>query len=389
MDKELTELLDKQLPLNFDKRLVKELKKFRIEWSQKSPIYINFLSTGLTGVYPIRFSSIDEDNFYRILRGDARRLEKMIHSLDGIETVNRVVSSNSTYLILIYLMHKFHNIKDKGLGLSGIMECFYILSFKMLGSMFFRFFKYPTPMSVAKAVYEKMNQRYIIKKEGTWQNVIIRRSKDISEGTYKERVKRLETEVAGKVAAAVHGSYKSMLIYVYSLIEEVKLGDSYISTTSIVEKIEDEVKIRDDINMSNKHIEYLKDAISKKDLIDNELTYLITYVSRNISQDMLEMVLEEYIKSYNAKTDTYTEHIIENSFKYLMLKGVKNPKQDLITTLKLLRGYWSSGNSDNKVLKEDIKKLCYKGIRKKTNWLLSSLTISFILYIFLRSIVEK
>jgi len=55
----------------------------------------------------------------------------------------------------------------------------------------------------------------------------------------------------------------------------------------------------------------------------------------------------------------------------------------------MLKGYWSSGNTENKKIKDALKIMCYKATGRKTSWLLSSLTISTILYLYLRSIVKK
>jgi len=76
---DLVTLYDKYYKhITFDKNFVKELRRYRLNWSQKSDDYINFLSSGLTGVYPVRFSMIDEDNLYKLLRVNQKDLKRVV-----------------------------------------------------------------------------------------------------------------------------------------------------------------------------------------------------------------------------------------------------------------------------------------------------------------------
>lgn len=376
--------------IKVDKRFLKDLRKFRIGWSQKSPDYINFLSGNLTGVYPIRFSAIDEEEYFRMIKSDKSTLERSLHKLEGINPEWNV-SSNVTFLSLIFLMHEFDKIKDRKVAETGMLELFLIFSFKALGSMFFRFFPHNLNKATATMVFESLNNRYILKKEGSWQKVLEYRAKDVLPGgIYYNRLQVLETEDTGKIAAAIQGSYKSMLIYMYGVIEKVKNKNGSITSTSVIERVEEGTRIKDDINSPSLFISYIKDMVGKtNDFVDPELTYLVIYVSRNISEDLLTDTLKYFSKNYSEKQDYILKQVIEASLSYLRDNNTLEPKKDILKTLNMLKGYWSTGNADNAKLKEELRDIAYRATGRKTSWLKSSLSIAMVLYIFMRALVRK
>ena len=116
--------------------------------------------------------------------------------------------------------------------------------------------------------------------------------------------------------------------------------------------------------------------------------HLIVVISKNITDDSLIEVLK-HISSNNNKYTDITEFIIKQSMNYLRNKGIYKPTDDIVKTLTILKGYWGSGDLENKKIKDTLKIVCYKATGRKTSWLLRSLTISTIIYIYLRSIVKK
>jgi len=303
----------------------------------------------------------------------------------------RNVSSNATYLSLVYLMYKFAQTKDAKLTEEAIRELHFIFTIKALGSMFYRFFSYNLDVATAKASYEKLSNRFIIKKVGSWHKVIDYRAGDVlPNGVYYDRLYNLNTIEATKIVAGIHGGFKSMLIYIFGVITEVIKERSAISTTSIIESMEDGDAIRDDVDSPSLFINYISSIITHpNDVINSDYIHLIVVVSKNITDDNLKEVIRYFSINYDHKNDYILKQIIEQSIGYLRSKGVMHPAKDIIKALNLLRGYWSSGNVENKKLKDDIKVICYKATGRKTSWLLSSLTISTILYLYLRSILRK
>lgn len=388
---DLVTLYDKYYKhITFDKNFVKELRRYRLNWSQKSDDYINFLSSGLTGVYPVRFSMIDEDNLYKLLRVNQKDLKRDSDRLRDIDPT-RMVTSNSTYLSLIYLIHKFINIQDKKLTEEGIRELHFILSIKALGSMFYRFFSYNLDIATAKAVFERLNNKYIIKKEGSWQKYIEYRASDVlPNGIYYPRLIKLDTTDALDVISGVHSAYKSMLKNIFKVIQEVMADRSAISSTTVIESIEEGTMIRDDVDNPNLAVTYLLSiAPYKTDFADDDLLYLVNTLSKNVDISDIKATLNYISDKHDKKINGYLESVVRMSINYIKSKGIHNPTDDIIKTLNTLKGYWGSGDSDVRKLKDNLKILIYKSTGKKTSWVLSSAVITLLLYIYLRAIVKK
>lgn len=84
--KDVDDFFKKNLKVKIDKNLIHELKMFRLKWSTKGDDYIDFLGSNLTGVYKVRFSSLD-DNFLMndvLLIDDISKLQDDFYSVPGI-----------------------------------------------------------------------------------------------------------------------------------------------------------------------------------------------------------------------------------------------------------------------------------------------------------------
>ena len=376
--------------ITVDKKFLKELQIFRIKWSQKSDDYINFLSGNLTGVYPIRFSSIDEANLYKLFKVDMKSLKYDSDRLRDI-VPSRNVTSNVTYLSLVYLMHKFSLLKDAKVREEGLSELHFIFSVKALGSMFYRFFPYNLDIPTAKATYENLSNRFIIKKVGSWQKVIDYRAEDVeAKGIYYDRIVNLNTIDATKVISGIHSGYKSMLVYIFRVIKEVIEKRGSISTSTIIENIEDGTAIKDNIDSPHLVTTYLQSIITyPNDFVNTDLVHIIIMITKNVTDESLITALQYISNNYDKKTNEQVELIINQTMEYLRHKDITNPTKDILLTLNAVRGYWSTGDTTLKKTKDFLKVVSYKATNKRTSWLLSSLTIGVIIYIYLRAIVKN
>jgi hypothetical protein len=57
--------------------------------------------------------------------------------------------------------------------------------------------------------------------------------------------------------------------------------------------------------------------------------------------------------------------------------------------MQTLKGFWSFGNSKTKPVKDLVKKYSYSATGKKTEWIINSLVIAVLIYIFTRAIIKK
>jgi len=401
--------------ISFDEKLVKKLSDFKLRWSTKDDDYIEFLGSGLYGVHVIRFSSLDDNdlmtNVYQLPNWN--EVQKDFYNVKGINKKFKV-ASNFIYHTLVYTAYRFHKgnlptkIKEK-----GILDACLIMIFKMVGSLYHHYFKYPVSEDIANYVYNKLSHKYLIKQKGTWIELFTYRAREcIDKGsTNYRKLDRYTTEDACNIITDIQTKIRSAFVELNKvLVEVVKNGEKInMEKDTFVggEKMEKQVK---DVELSyHKLINNITDIAYKTNTFTNDrLVRVTSELFNNINEDLLYKMV---------KCSTYHEaHDFKYIYKLLKYdkKKVKDPYikllQDIITIdidylqrideinnietrlpiiLVKIRNYWSSSKVKNDKMKAIKKYLYHLAIRctgKKTSWLASALAIAFAVYVFLRSL---
>lgn len=408
MKADLKNLLDKYFKnIKVDKSLYKKISKFKNNWATKSPIYIEFLGGVHIGVQPIRFSTIDEDNLLnRTLRIDHKELKKELFEIPEIKEIavdskgkikKNTVVANPTYNVLMYLMMRFSKELNSRDAENAIRDCFSIMSYKILGSIVYRYFQYDLDINVANAVFEKMSKKFLIKQFGSWQAVIDYKSDDVYNGIHKDKVLSFNTDGVIYAIADIQNKYRSLVKNIYVLIEEVNEENSKISTTSTLKEDEDGgLSVADITDTPDKYTNYINSIVySKSDFVKDDLMELVTDIMSNVSiEDLkanLELISSMSLKDPNIKKELLPM-ILETSLAYLKDNDIVSIKDSLEDSIDLLRRYWSSSRTKSKnvsVVKNKMIKITIEATGKKTSWVIAAINIATITYIFIRSVSIK
>jgi len=408
MKADLKNLLDKYFKnIKVDKSLYKKISKFKNNWATKSPIYIEFLGGVHIGVQPIRFSTIDEDNLLnRTLRIDHKELKKELFEIPEIKEIavdskgnikKNTVVANPTYNVLMYLMMRFSKELNSRDAENAIRDCFSIMSYKILGSIVYRYFQYDLDINVANAVFEKMSKKFLIKQFGSWQAVIDYKSDDVYNGIHKDKVLSFNTDGVIYAIADIQNKYRSLVKNIYELIEEVNEENSKISTTSTLKEDEDGgLSVADITDTPDKYTNYINSIVySKSDFVKDDLMELVTDIMSNVSiEDLkanLELISSMSLKDPNIKKELLPM-ILETSLAYLKDNNIVSIKDSLEDSIDLLRRYWSSSRTKSKnvsVVKNKMIKITIEATGKKTSWVIAAINIATITYIFIRSVSIK
>lgn len=385
--------------MKFDIKLYTAIRNFRIGWSVKSPDYIEFLGSNLLGVQAIRYSTLDDETFFNDILGiDLKILKMDLHALNGINS-NWKVSSNPTYLTLIYLMYAFINSNDIGKNTQAVLdELYYIFAYKTISSKITHGFKHQVKESIAKATYERLSNRYILKKVGSWQKLFEYRAGDVdnSKGLHYKNLTRLDTDKAVIIINDLQGRINDVFKNIYGVMMEIINGDgNAINNSSLnTTNAEGEESIADITDRPDKYIMYLKDIIGKPtDFVNNDVLVLTCSVMNNNETELVKKVL---IDMSNEKLDKDMTEVINvvilNSISYLKSNNIEsNYVDNLMEVLISLKGYWSSSRiteKDSVEVKKILNKIVSKSIHKKTKWLIVTIVINIILFIFIRSITK-
>ena len=206
----------------------------------------------------------------------------------------------------------------------------------------------------------------------------------MKDGTYYDRIMSLTTLEAVGTINAIQVSYKSLIKYIAD-ISHSGTKDK-ISSSSIVENTSDGKLIKE-ISNSSVYINYLNSIVKfENDFISSGLIKIVISKVKNVDYDNVRSTLQ-YI-SKNENDLKFLEKVIEYSLEYLTSKGesFNNGSLNYILSLK---GFWSSGNSNLKDIKNKIKEISFKATGRKTEWILNSTTITVICYIFTRAITKN
>lgn len=401
MFKNINELMDSRCShLKFDKKLYDQLHAFRIGWMQKSDIYVEFLGGNSLGVQPIRFSTRDDEELMvDIFQLDIANLKTDITHVKGISTKWKT-ACNPIYQTLGYVMHRFTASNDIGKYKElAIQEAHLIFSYKVIGSRIAHFFKFNADPYVAKTVYEKLSNKYLIKRMNNWQEVFEYRTKDVlPHGLHYKRVKDYSTDDSVRLLNDTHGRIQELVKNIYVVMLDVIESKSKINSTTLIESNdeggESTVAITD---RPDKYINYIRSIITNSNsFIDDDLLYLLSSIVPHIDIAKLKDTLVYIANEVKIQPESKNDFIfiaITKTIEYNRTKGIMSDYRsqilDMITNVK---GYWSSSSVKDpevKYIKKYLFNLSKKALDKKTKFLLVTNSIGVLLYIFLRAVAKQ
>ena len=386
--------------LSYDLDLAKKIEEFKLKWSYKNDDHLEFLASNLTGVHVIRFSARDEEMLYRDVFGvDKDDFEYELWRTPGINK-NFKVSSNPTFMLLMFIAHKYLNTRLPKQQIELVVtNLYFIFAFKVLGSIYSQYFKYPTSLAVAKMVYEKQNDKYLLKQCGSWQGVLEYRAEDLllPSNVNHKRLKTFKTDDVVKMLNDLQGRLRDIIKNVFVLIKEASDENKIISDTSLIEE-DDEAgeRIRETDNKTASYIRYINDIInSPGDFIQEDLLTFIRdrKLFPNTDKDNLREILK-YISNTGDITLTkeqvnIPEYLITNAMLYLTRKGfTDNLSQKLYSALIAIKAYWSSSSVNDPILKKikaHLSTLVTKAVSRRTNYIVATYVLATMLYIFIRA----
>lgn len=401
--------------VKLDKKFFTELEKFRVNWTFKhvdDGDHTDFLSSNLLGVHRLVFSRDDDE---RLLRDVFNTSISKILNESRILNIPKdfKLANNPVYITLIIFMYKiyqeynlkdfgitnvnkFEYVKGKNIYLDGLVNLFRIFSYKCLSSIINHYCKFQTDEAIARAVYEKLTDKYLIKKLGSWEELINYRSNNIlPNGIFTDKIIELDTENLIYVIQGIKGRYNEIIQNIFVILMEVyENKERILSTKQVIKDGEDgEDKLNDVINTNLKYTQYIKSIINRPEtFIDFRLINYIQNLLSNLNKEKFQLILELISNSnYSSRPeDDYLEGIMSCSFSYLNIKGINHDfDRQLHTSMKLLRGLWSAGNIKD-VTALETKKMVLEMVQDvlgTTNKnVVPVLAMGFLLYVYAKAI---
>lgn len=394
-----------------DERLLRELKNFKNNWIKKRESHINFLGGNLLGPYEIIFSDADRATYFDILGiYDFRELGQDILNLKDIVDIkksaekdgkkgDRKVSFDVFNLSIIWLCHEYSIIfkNDIKKYQEAVDLIYFIYAAKVFGSRYILFFSnYSLDVETAKAVYEKLSGKFLIKKYDNWDRVINHLGKKLyskEDSGFDSKVRNMNTVDSLYIAQDLHGSITSIFKNIFEVIVEVKKSGEKLRTTSSVDTTGDEDQIRDLIDSPVTYVEYMKNiVVSQTGFVDFAVVDIITDIYPKINEKIFKQTLTS-ISMHALEDKTINDYFIEMpillSIEYLGSSTGSNYITNIESTVVALKNYWSSSSVKQKevtVTKDKIRKFLEKNTTYSSKHIISNMVLAIIMYVFIKAV---
>ena len=394
-----------------DERLIRELKNFKNDWIKKRESHINFLGGNLLGPYEIIFSDADRATYFDILGiNDYKELGQDILNLKDIVDIkksaekdgkkgDRKVSFDVFNLSIIWLCHEYSIVFKNDIKKyhEAVDLIYFIYAAKVFGSRYILFFSnYSLEVETAKAVYEKLSGKFLIKKYDNWDRVINHLGKKLystDESGFDSKIKNINTIDSLYIAQDLHGSITSIYKNIFEVIMEVKKSGEKLRTTSSVDSTGEEDQVRDLLDSPVTYIEYMKNiVISQTGFVDFAVVDIITDIYPKINEKVFKQTLT-VISMYALEDKTINDYFIEMpillSIEYLGSSSGSNYATNIESIVVALKNYWSSSSVKQKevaITKEKIRKFLEKNTTYSSKHIISNMVLAVIMYVFIKAV---
>lgn len=401
--KDIKDLFDIYMENNqiiIDEKLYKSIKKYRLSWATKNNHVVEFLNSGLLGNIPARFTAADEDDFYRDVVGiDIKGLRKGLESLDGIDPDWNIATKPLNQL-LVYLMFRFINKKDIATTIKqdAILELYLIYAYMTIGGRLYHFFTRTVDEQTALTVSEKLSDKFIIKRVGTWQKYFEYKAKSVLPGgRHTNRLKHYNTKNAVDIVNDLYNDINRTVINIFRVLKDVLENKETISSSSIVTISETGSRIDDMTSRPDIYVNAVLNTVYKQgDFISGDIIHLVRNIAGGQNNDDLEKTLFYMSENYmNHKTDIdfIIEKTITLALEYIARRNNTRSYTDNLGKILIdIRNYFSANiikDNDILVVKKSIGNFYMTATRKRSKTYLANIRISVMLYIFIMAIKIK
>ena len=382
--------------------LFKQFDRFVQQFIYKNDDNVNFFGSNLTGVYPVRFTSQDKQDWnIGILDVDENEIRREILRLPYIKET-WVRGTDVMNISCLYLVHRIQNdntlnpkVKHK-----ASMDVLLALHFKLISSLMAWFFKYPVDPRIAEMTYANLSKKFAIKRFGNWYKVLENRCADIisSQSTWKTTIERFNDDMAiQNMINDIQGRLRAMIKKIWAVMAQVREDDAKILVVSAKVDLGDKVVVRDLIRDEQQYLRYLRDvSIDKARFIKTDLIDVVSNVMTTMPEDQLRPVLAHYCDLCgNGDKDTLKlgEEIILHAFENMNKDRTSNSRNLNLggTLIKFRRLYIASRNKEVKMIfiKDQSERITAQVAKTKSSTMISSLRTGLLLYILLRTMSKE
>lgn len=384
-----------------DRNLVKALAVYASRFRNKNQDHISFFGGNLIGVYPIKFTIADRNEWFdTILDTDEVDLTNDVHGTMFVNPKFHVTGDlfNLSMPVLLHLLHHSKQLNSAEIE-QGKMDVVRIFHYKNLSSILSHDYPYPANKSVAMETYRQLSKKFDLKQYGSWQALIDARAKSIiTQGTgihYETYVRMTDDKAVIYMVGDVQDRLRDVINSINNVFHTVKTKEAMITEGSSSVELDGVKHIRDVERVVSMYLRYVQNIVGvESDWYRPELANIIIKSNPTIPPQPLETALRYISSNYrydkSGMIDSLLKETIQHLFEYISSKNLKlGDVPDVVSKMK--GAYRSSRTSNESLLKmreigDEIVSIA-TGIRTAAT--VATVRVGLFLYIILRALSMK
>lgn len=399
--KTLRDVFDKGFEhVKFNRSLADKLYRFQTRFVHKNSEHMEFFGGKTIGVQVVRFTPPDYDAIYDdIFDIDNDGLGQSLLEVSAINPEWKI-STDVFNHICIYAIHRFLTspmLSDHDREKAAINVAL-ILNYRTIASIITAWFQYPVDARLAEATYANLNNRFLIRRLSSWQEVLLYRSKELvgPNSIHREILEKYNDDYnVIKVINDARGRIVDIVKNIYAEMEKTRQrGEKLLSSKETMTDFEGEEVLKDKTHDLTNYTQYILSIVSDRDsFIKHELVDLVVKVMTTVQKKAFVKTLEYMSLNCGHKEHPEIEQLITtiliHSFNYFLSENyVLKNRANLSSLLgKLKNIYVSSRSTDPDLLKlRDLGTTIVTNATHKNNeQSIAAVRTSILLYVGLRT----
>ena len=372
---------DEGSSVTFDTRLANKLEEYYTAFISRNGEHAEFFGGHLTGSARIAFLPSNENAWWDILgmdreavyerfRAAMQSYEYMSPRQDPPIKLDWKISTDPMNQVSTWLMHRFYNANDlkEEYRIKGMVHAYLIMQVRFLTSKIHVHWRNPCSKDVAESVYTAMSGQYLIKRRGTWRNLLYTRAVSSTVGDEETKeppnfIDVIKTMGDDKRIADFLNDAKSFISgqieNIYGFHKKVMSEGMYnvVTLGSIVDKGGDDggTKLRERVSQVEMFTNYLLGIIGdepsfiKKSLVTTVCQTLV----RRCRPASLETVLAYVSKNWMAPQITVAvKELLLHAFENMSnTRGGIDRTLTVSQTLMRLKGVYTASKANDELIK--------------------------------------
>lgn len=381
--------------LTFDQRLAEKVNVYCKTFINKNDDHIQFFGSNLTGVYPVRMTSVDEMEWIVDILGlDNVDIKKQVRALPHINE-NWIRGTDVFTLSGFWVVYRLMisnlpiKVKEKAIH-SAILN----VHFKYISSIMTHYFKFTVDVAVAQAVYDRLSLKFRLKTEGSWLGLLEYRAKDlIAEKSihYPTLLNYSPDDAIQYLITDTQGRMRDVVKNLWAVLAEVRQEEKQGVNKAMID-LDGDLAVRDVTAQLTPYKDYIM-AISKEpaSFLKTEVVNIVADVMPKMPPEHFKTALQMVV-ALRMKNDKKIESLIDLTIVHVFDQFAKDRTlQKSIKNLPVLvahmRGLYTAPRSkgDILVLRKGFEDLIRKYMKLRVDPEISAIRTGILLYIVIRT----